>query len=117
MARPPSIRRPTLTVVSREVERILKKQARAQERLTRALKANASEEEVAQLEDKAALTEAERETLEVAAKVAALLEKTKETDEPEGAPKTEAERDAALKRLEGDGPEAPRIAPSEDDGA
>jgi len=114
MARPPSIRRPTLTVMAREVDRIQKKQARAHARLERALKDGEPAERLEELEAKAALTSAERETLVDAAKVAALLEKSKEKDEEAEGEVSAESREAALKRLEADTP-ATAPAPSGDE--
>lgn len=108
MARPPSIRRPTLTVMSREVARIQRKQERALSRLEAAIKEKWPAEDVLKLEAEAALSSGDRDTLESAAKVAALLEKSKERDEEEAPPAGEGDVQAALERAKAlAGPKAP----------
>jgi hypothetical protein len=103
MPRMPSLRRPVMDTMKAEALRIRKRQERAQKRLDRAVDQwgeNPDKAEAMQkLEEDAALTEREVATLEAAAKVAALLERVPEKDEDDEKPLTDAERAAAVERM------------------
>lgn len=103
MPRMPTLRRPVMETMKAEAERIRKRQGRALERLERAVKQWGSDPEkveaVKALEEDAALTEREVATLEAAAKVAALLERVPEKEEDDDKAPTDAERAAAVERM------------------
>jgi hypothetical protein len=114
MARPPSVRRPTLEVYARQVARINERQARDIERakLYREMMNETDpkhEAILAQLEEKADLTEKEEAMLLNAATVAQKLERVADNDkDDEKVPA--AKRAAALDALEQSGP--PKVTPA-----
>lgn len=120
MPRPSSIRRPTLDAFASEVNRILAKQRRAKEAVKRFHDLNPDMEDeenqkrLALLEDRAALSDKELNTLAAAARASVLLEPRdpkSPRDDEDDAPAS-AEELAAMERQ---GPKAVTAAAQSDD--
>lgn len=118
MARPPSVRRPTLEVYARQVARINERQARdiGRAKLYREIYGDLLEKDdpkhtaiLAQLEEKADLTEKEEAMLLNAATVAQKLERVAD-DGKDDEKVPAAKRAAALEALEQTGP--PKVTPA-----